>query len=474
MKRICILAAIVSVLGCGSFAATNLVSNTAIVTNRCAQIITYTMSNGVARVQDPTGKLVGTAEEAALRTAAEGQIEIAAAAADAAGTAMEEWREFIRTNDTHVLYIDGRFGQDLPALAANLCGWVASQWYDGTNDHYQIWFNRDLDVPPFIQARISAAGGTNWLDATWKDWSETNWIDKATGKPWTKPYDAEVEYLESMGTQWIDTGVKKTFGTKIDCTFSLSATNTKAIFGARTSIGALDRFMLIAIGTYFRFDTRYQSKPGTPDTTSMFRFQYDGENATMTNLTMGTTDTVDASGGDAGVLNIALFGVNTDGVVGSLMLGRMYAFKIWDNSTLVRDYIPVRVGQTGELYDRVSGQLFGNAGTGAFIYGDDTGEIHPAYSAVPCRELIVPRRNSNCILKHGSTVTFGGRDGFDASATRCNIEVGGLPAATTSLTLPLFYTRTACGTNTIVRAYTNAALTVENGFIHKPVEETTR
>lgn len=185
------------------------------------------------------------------------------------------------------------------------------------------------------------------------------------------PYDAEVEWLESTGTQWIDTGVKKTSGTKIDCTFSLSATNTKAIFGARTSAAALDRFMLMAIGTYFRLDARFQPKLGTPDTTSVFRFQYDGENATMTNLTMGTTDTVATAGGDAGVLNIALFGVNTNGVVGMLMLGRMYAFKIWDNSTLVRDYIPVRVGQTGDLYDRVSGQLFGNAGTGAFIIGPD-------------------------------------------------------------------------------------------------------
>ena len=35
------------------------------------------------------------------------------------------------------------------------------------------------------------------------------------------------------------------------------------------------------------------------------------------------------------------------------------------------DIIPVRVGDVGYLYDRVSGQLFGNAGTGAFIIGPD-------------------------------------------------------------------------------------------------------
>ena len=35
------------------------------------------------------------------------------------------------------------------------------------------------------------------------------------------------------------------------------------------------------------------------------------------------------------------------------------------------DFIPVRVGSIGYMYDRVSGQLFGNSGTGAFIIGPD-------------------------------------------------------------------------------------------------------
>ena len=50
---------------------------------------------------------------------------------------------------------------------------------------------------------------------------------------------------------------------------------------------------------------------------------------------------------------------------------RIYGLKITKGSTLVRDYIPVRVGTVGYLYDRVSGQLFGNAGTGDFVLGPD-------------------------------------------------------------------------------------------------------
>ncbi len=45
--------------------------------------------------------------------------------------------------------------------------------------------------------------------------------------------------------------------------------------------------------------------------------------------------------------------------------------QIYSNGALVRDFIPVRKGTVGYLYDRVSGELFGDAGTGAFGYGND-------------------------------------------------------------------------------------------------------
>ena len=49
----------------------------------------------------------------------------------------------------------------------------------------------------------------------------------------------------------------------------------------------------------------------------------------------------------------------------------LYQCSIRCDGVLVRDFIPVRVGQVGYMYDRVSGKLFGNAGTGAFVVGPD-------------------------------------------------------------------------------------------------------
>ena len=53
---------------------------------------------------------------------------------------------------------------------------------------------------------------------------------------------------------------------------------------------------------------------------------------------------------------------------------RYSGYTIYDNITDMTpevDLIPVRVGQTGYMYDRISGSFYGNAGTGSFTLGPD-------------------------------------------------------------------------------------------------------
>lgn len=49
---------------------------------------------------------------------------------------------------------------------------------------------------------------------------------------------------------------------------------------------------------------------------------------------------------------------------------RVYSFKLYDNGTLIRDFIPC-INPSGEygLYDVVNNQFYGNAGTGSFTGG---------------------------------------------------------------------------------------------------------
>ena len=53
--------------------------------------------------------------------------------------------------------------------------------------------------------------------------------------------------------------------------------------------------------------------------------------------------------------------------------GRFWGGQIWEGTTLVRDFVPCRIGTTGYLYDRVSQTLFSNIGTGDFTLGPDVG-----------------------------------------------------------------------------------------------------
>ena len=67
------------------------------------------------------------------------------------------------------------------------------------------------------------------------------------------------------------------------------------------------------------------------------------------------------------VSDMYLFARNRGGVFRAAQM-KCYYFKIWDNGTLVRDFIPV-LSPTDEpcMYDKVTKGLFCNQGSGDFI-----------------------------------------------------------------------------------------------------------
>ena len=62
-------------------------------------------------------------------------------------------------------------------------------------------------------------------------------------------------------------------------------------------------------------------------------------------------------------------GVNASRPSSNFYCHSLMLFNNADNK--IRDLIPVRVGNVGYMYDKVSRQLFGNSGTGDFILGPD-------------------------------------------------------------------------------------------------------
>lgn len=178
------------------------------------------------------------------------------------------------------------------------------------------------------------------------------------------PYDAEVEYLESTGTQFIYTGY-----TKSQCPyFSLDVqpliTNVDSgMFGAYTDGYSVQQLR----GRWRWFEGGWTLTDIPVDITR------------TTNITKNANgwfvdgEITKTSSGTIGDLSLVLFGVNihntSTGAAKSLRVNQLSLFD--KNSSLVADFIPIRKGNIGYMYDRVSGQLFGNAGTGEFIIGPD-------------------------------------------------------------------------------------------------------
>lgn len=184
------------------------------------------------------------------------------------------------------------------------------------------------------------------------------------------PYDAEVEYLHSDGNAYIDTGINADGGLSIECKFKFDDNQNKAIAGAiydrgngsyyRTHLSPLNN------GVYY-----YNNSPISAPYVYYYNdyvLVVDVTNGTMT--VNNTTRAFTPANFDC-QCNYYLFARNSVNMALQSKPSRFYYFKMSRNGVLVRDFIPVRVGQVGYMYDKVSRQLFGNAGSGNFTLGND-------------------------------------------------------------------------------------------------------
>ena len=178
------------------------------------------------------------------------------------------------------------------------------------------------------------------------------------------PYDAEVEYLESTGTQLIDTGYSNSQCPYFSLDVQPLTTNVDdRMFGAFTDGCTVQQYM----GRWRWFDSGWTLTDIPVDITR------------TTNITRNANgwfvdgEITRKPGYLGGGLSSGLFGVNDSGVLHACKKPiRVNQLSLFDkNSSLVADFIPIRKGNIGYMFDRVSGELFGNAGTGEFIVGPD-------------------------------------------------------------------------------------------------------
>ena len=184
------------------------------------------------------------------------------------------------------------------------------------------------------------------------------------------PYDAEVEYLEGTGKQYLSTMMIPTrVHVGLKPIGPASPYNANAYFGVNNSISRTTGLFsetkdtLKAVNIHrniVEFSAlwgEFHSVCFDRDTVSV-----DGETKALVTDFYGIAD---------GIKSFGLFDFPQRATNSNPKSAISYC-KMWDREdNLMADFIPVRVGDVGYMYDRISGQLFGNAGTGAFVIGPD-------------------------------------------------------------------------------------------------------
>ena len=187
----------------------------------------------------------------------------------------------------------------------------------------------------------------------------------------------EIEYIESTGTQYIDTGYKHNQNTRMlaDIDFQPSG-SWKNPFGSWGGPNVSPKKMF---GVQYDGDTGLALFYGN-DAKSIFgKSLFTGRKIWDFNKNVwkiGSNTYTFAAQTFQSTINDYIF-ANTgyDGAVSGQTNVKVYSFKIYDGDTLVRDYVPVRrkSDNVGGLYDKVTGTFYGNSGTGNFNIGNDVG-----------------------------------------------------------------------------------------------------
>lgn len=176
-------------------------------------------------------------------------------------------------------------------------------------------------------------------------------------------------YIQSSGTQYVDTEYVPNSNTKVvaDVQFLSKPTDHAAVFGARSS-------NTLQYWVYYRYSVdsyAYRYGEGNTDV----RIPHDAT-ARVTVTTEANVVTVNGETGTAteatftAPCNMTLFAINNNGSLQYQSTLRLYSCKIYDNGTLVRDYVPcLNPSGVAGLYDLVNGKFYGNAGTGTFAVG---------------------------------------------------------------------------------------------------------
>lgn len=182
----------------------------------------------------------------------------------------------------------------------------------------------------------------------------------------------KLDYIETTGTQFIDTGVILDQDSRIVTTLQLTASvSGQNLYGARYRVVNRD---FSARTQSSRWQAQYGGEYGTVSQEE-FPHKYPSDNEIHV-IDHGASFYLD--GEFIKTYEPATFSTPNTCTVGAINASngrlyckcRFYTFMIYDNGVLMRDYVPCKdPGGNIGMYDTVNAVFYGNAGTGEFMAG---------------------------------------------------------------------------------------------------------
>ena len=173
----------------------------------------------------------------------------------------------------------------------------------------------------------------------------------------------EVEYIQNSGTQYIDTLYHPKNTTTAEVDFELlGATSADECILACDDGWMVNNFSLfksgVAFGSTYKAFSSYLSGRFSAKIDKGV-FWLNGVQQFTLSASAFTTK-----------VTLPLFTQNRQGTISDFATGRLYSCKIYDNGTLVRDFVPCKnASNVVGLYDLVNSVFYANAGSGAFTAG---------------------------------------------------------------------------------------------------------
>lgn len=188
----------------------------------------------------------------------------------------------------------------------------------------------------------------------------------------------QVEYIESTGTQYIDTNYIPNQDTVVNCHINMISYNGNDVFFGQRVAYMDNQYEFVAFNSQYIPQLRYNNQTtgaiqGSILSIGDHYIETSKNGLFIDNNRVGNTLNADTFTCE---YSIYLFARNNAGTASAFSNIKLYSLKISENNTLIRNFIPCyrKSDNVIGMYDLVNGVFYTNQGTGAFEKGNDVNQ----------------------------------------------------------------------------------------------------